>query len=1598
MDAVKAFNSELSSLYDVKPPISKAKMTSITKSAIKGIKFYKHIVQSVEKFIQKCRPEYKVPGLYVVDSIVRQSRHQFGADKDVFGPRFVKNITTTFQNLFKCAEEDRPKIIRVLNLWQKNNVFPIDVIQPLLDMGHPNTSNETTSANEESRISRHKVEESNSWKGWPQGNDEPPPDNRTYAEMSTKNLEKFTKSEMVNAMEDESRSSLFRAQLKQENLQDDTTVKFNKKLLDFDYGDEEDEEESKNDENNLSNQPNALALSMAQNLLCNPELLRKLQQMQQTIQQNALNSELSLQGQQPVKDEPEEAPYSSDLPSSPTQQSQLPTSTYRQQALQPMELKQKEADKDDRVLPQPPLPPKDLDERSLAAIMTPRLIPPTSLASYQQPGMAQTDKDDRIIPDLAVPPRDLDERSLAAILAPLDRGMLPPMSYNEASNMMQYPAGMPYQPQQPPMPMMESVTMDTGYGSVLSSEQQQHMMQRTDEDERLMYSMPGEPPLPPQDFDERTAMVTMEERSRKERSRSRSGSRSRRSGRHRSRSKSPRKKRSRSRSPRSKNRSRSKERERIREKERERERERERKRKGIPPIKKGYVSVCSTTLWIGHVPKSCTEMEISSAFGQYGTILSIDMIPPRGCAYVVMDRRQDAYRALQKLRNTKFLQSSSVKMAWAPGKGVKGKEYKDYWEVEAGVSYVPIEKIAADQEALDLLEEGGFIDEESLPEHLKALRQGDDKSSYGMQKSTPPETTTYNAIQAPPMVPPPIIPSTSVNLPMLLPHPMQPQFGLHLPGLLPPQAMVMQVPMGIPPPNPMLMVQQQSQNMLGNQTLPIVGGVPPIVPRTLPAIPSTLPNMTNTTVDSANASSGDATPTEEDGTNVSSPNVIQNSVPSSVSSTSTISTQAGIPATQYNPMMNLPNSNRLSVPPPVSTTGTPIPYPPPQNVGFNFPPPGMRPPGMAHNSQFPWMQKPPGSPFTESDSNQSRNVPGVPPHMFNNRPPFHEVPSSLPQNSPMKDGHSNRDMERRPGDMDPGNRSPMHSDKMSQEMVISTDDESSMDRDYSHGEMKGGPRFQGVTEFPRMPVNMHRMRNPMVPMQGGRFPPGMPPFPPRIPGPRGPGMHPGHRMEMDFPGPRGPRMPGLIHGPRRMDGPHHPNDGRDWYPRDFDGPPFERDRHFFNDRNRDSWTTPEQIERDSRHMPRNHERHDERMRDMENRDGPNSYGPPDQVEDIFEPRGRPRPGRKSKPDDMMEDMFKVQFYQRDKNPAYQSHLNKQLDRRRKDDMTNRSSYKNDDVNKSTDLSNIDVNNRTVGDKMARSDNSVDQDSSGPRKDRESRKRSRWGRTLSEEREFQQQKRNEIEMKFQSYEQSAQAAQLLQPNSQESSENTVEIADCSTTDPTNTQQNADDVSVSVSSSQSLNSEKHESEDSASELQTNDSALNSDLRNPSLESDTVHSINTPEDTAESFAPNSVFDATDSQPSSDSFVTNSSKPFLANTDSESSGTNHVSESFNGSMVTDCKSASLDTDSSISNSVSEQTDLYRLPVSLTKETDRSSIAELVSNPSFANSEENFALKNEPTNHIGLNSEASLNDTIISEDISENSSTNKSPLLSTDS
>lgn len=117
------------------------------------------------------------------------------------------------------------------------------------------------------------------------------------------------------------------------------------------------------------------------------------------------------------------------------------------------------------------------------------------------------------------------------------------------------------------------------------------------------------------------------------------------------------------------------------------------------------------------------------------------MIPPRGCAYIVMTHRQDAYRALQKLSrgsykvNQKAIKVSkqcisflfkiinepvnenilhfcvSPQIAWALNKGIKS-ELKQYWDVELGVTYVPWSKTQEVQ--LEELKEGGVLDVETL--------------------------------------------------------------------------------------------------------------------------------------------------------------------------------------------------------------------------------------------------------------------------------------------------------------------------------------------------------------------------------------------------------------------------------------------------------------------------------------------------------------------------------------------------------------------------------------------------------------------------------------------------------------------------------------------------------------------------------------------------------------------------------------------------------------------------------------------------------------------------------------------------------------------
>ena len=491
MEAVQAFNSEMTSLYEVKPPISKAKMTSITKSAIRAIKFYKHVVQSVEKFIQKCKQEYKIPGIYVIDSIVRQSRHQFGPDKDVFAPRFAKNSLITFYHLYKCPEDEKSKVIRVLNLWQKNNVFPSDAIQPLFDLANPHSD-----------IFKKLDHQMKTTGKITLANNTPVKDEKREARVNNGNG---------------GGENTALKQTIQQFLKNPPPVQFNRKLLDFDYGSDDDSEGG--------GEPalNEGAIDSVKALLGNPSLLNHLLSNGDITQQQITQLQQLLPNVAPGQHQP------------PTQG---------------------------------PGPQFSIPGLGGAHAIN------TSINSMPPPSQP---------PFMGAPPP----------------GFPPHIPHNFPSHPPPVMGGFGHAP-----PGM----MGLGMPRQSPLEEGEHAGD-TDDDVMMI-----------DDLGSKRGGKGRERRrsSRDRRSRSRSGSRGKRGKRRRSRS------RSRSRDRRGKRRSRSRDRDDRKKRQdddkRDYEKQEERKKKGLPPVKDGFMTVCSTTLWVGHLSKLVQQDDLSDTFGTYGEV------------------------------------------------------------------------------------------------------------------------------------------------------------------------------------------------------------------------------------------------------------------------------------------------------------------------------------------------------------------------------------------------------------------------------------------------------------------------------------------------------------------------------------------------------------------------------------------------------------------------------------------------------------------------------------------------------------------------------------------------------------------------------------------------------------------------------------------------------------------------------------------------------------------------------------------------------------------------------------------------------------------
>ena len=65
-----------------------------------------------------------------------------------------------------------------------------------------------------------------------------------------------------------------------------------------------------------------------------------------------------------------------------------------------------------------------------------------------------------------------------------------------------------------------------------------------------------------------------------------------------------------------------------------------------------------------------------------------------------------------------ILHCPPIQLAWAPGRGVKGAVFKEYWDLEAGASYIPWDRVTGEKD-LEKLSEGGWIVPESCPPGMK---------------------------------------------------------------------------------------------------------------------------------------------------------------------------------------------------------------------------------------------------------------------------------------------------------------------------------------------------------------------------------------------------------------------------------------------------------------------------------------------------------------------------------------------------------------------------------------------------------------------------------------------------------------------------------------------------------------------------------------------------------------------------------------------------------------------------------------------------------------------------------------------------------------
>ncbi|KAG9323546.1 hypothetical protein KVV02_003070 [Mortierella alpina] len=133
---VTEFQKELHGLFESRTA-SKSKVDKLTKLALHSARYYKNIVYCLEKFITRCVPEYKLTGLYVLDSICRTSKSikQKSSSSSFTGSeyvgRFERNIEALFAEFCKVQEDKEKVLKRVVDLWERSGTFTPSVTEKI---------------------------------------------------------------------------------------------------------------------------------------------------------------------------------------------------------------------------------------------------------------------------------------------------------------------------------------------------------------------------------------------------------------------------------------------------------------------------------------------------------------------------------------------------------------------------------------------------------------------------------------------------------------------------------------------------------------------------------------------------------------------------------------------------------------------------------------------------------------------------------------------------------------------------------------------------------------------------------------------------------------------------------------------------------------------------------------------------------------------------------------------------------------------------------------------------------------------------------------------------------------------------------------------------------------------------------------------------------------------------------------------------------------------------------------------------------------------------------------------------------------------------